>query len=505
MKRNLCSRAIISIFIIAASLASAACLSSGYSVPSVVDLGRGNALIAVNHSDKNSSIYHYRSGKAEFEYDLKSGEKIRWIQESGQVVVVLAELGVLYVYPRGKNSTLKIEPPDGQRKVLCAHFDAQKRVLYVSYESGAGSGISVYEFDESYDTYKTSLMTTKNSKLRADYVHQIVSDTRGALWIRYSAALELGVSRIKSDGKWNHFDLSNSNIGSDKVFIVRPEPAGYGLPGENIWFVTGSGLSTLKYLDNKEEWVFYGKKNSATDRLTMAMGIQSWFTDAILNIQDIAVTADSLIIADRGALYHFDGEKIDRYIPKRVGGIEDMRIVGLSMKGADIVVRISPYPNVDRILRYILIFDLNNKNWTELKVWDFNSEYPSDVWFLDTREPVEPEKIQLPAKTEGSAGAEISNQGSEVLPEAETDSKNLPGELTGKIEVKSADPAPEPEIPADKEKTPADNEEAIAGNKVVPAEDYIILSYPVRPSRFGVFIRETGEIRLIEPEFPENK
>jgi hypothetical protein len=256
-------------------------------------------------------------------------------------------------------------------------YDGNPRI-FVTYYTPAGMGVTECKISGDFN-FSCAQFNTSNSELKSNFVDQVISDMKGNIWFRYASRLSLGVSRLDAEGKWFHFNSTNSNIGNNKVLLMRSENESNGHKGDNVWFATGSGLSKLQYGQEKEEWFFFGDKQTFTDKLVDAIGIRHWFTDAIIDIVDIAILPDSIIIANKYALFYFTENNIERYLPETTGGIEELRIEHIVQSNNNIFVVIKPRREPEPLIRYLMLFQLDSKKWHNIDYWPLEKEYAADA------------------------------------------------------------------------------------------------------------------------------
>jgi len=70
-------------------------------------------------------------------------------------------------------------------------------------------------------------------------VADLAVDARGDVWVRCGGD---GVSRL-AGGVAENYGTANSALPIGEVEMVCPEPAGMGLAGDQVWFVTVDGLT----------------------------------------------------------------------------------------------------------------------------------------------------------------------------------------------------------------------------------------------------------------------
>lgn len=249
--------------------------------------------------------------------------------------------------------------------------------IYITYLSAAGSGVTVCTVPPD-QKLSCRQMTKANSGLKSDYVRQVLRDASGSLWFRYSPNEAIGVSRLAPGGGWTHYSTQNSNVGGNDVSVMRADDESEGFPGVNMWFVSSAGLSRFS-CGEKEEWFFYGDKNTFINKVTQAIGIQSWFTDAIIDIVDIAFTRNSVMIANKYALFDFSEKNVERFIPETTGGIDDLRISGMTMLGGNVFVEVRPYRVKNPPVRHFMVYSPAGKKWTDVRYWKLHSAHASGI------------------------------------------------------------------------------------------------------------------------------
>ncbi len=421
----------------------AGCTSSKFIIYDAVSLQNRKTVITSEYRSKNRFLL-FSGGIIDF-----TGESIDLPGSAGIVkslyfyndtIFGIAEKGIVAI-PKKTREPLFI--PAGkdhltEKNVRSIRWHEINNSLLVIYKSRAGSGFSECSLDFENKRSACKTYTKENSGLLSNYVNQIEADARGNIWLRYAENLDLGVSKLTPGGEWDNYDGHNSQIGHNSVKLIRTEKKDEGFKGDNVWFVTSSGLSRLKFIEPKkktvkdtendnskgskkineseddiedegkitimdydaktplkkkkkkkktkinakpeEKWIFYGDKGAASNVLYRAMGIQSWFTDAIINIVDLEVLPDSLLIATNDTVYHFKDRSILRYKANTTGGIDNKIISRLFYRNGRFFIKIRSQNDFFQV-QSIEIFDMMGKKWHKLDYWHIKKTYPLHITF----------------------------------------------------------------------------------------------------------------------------
>ncbi len=376
-------------------------MGCGYSGPMVRDavVVPGNGVLVSTVVDGKSHVVKYIDGKVEQARGLgvlheKTISIIRPLD--GNTIALVTEDDGIYVYFGDTGDYMHMPVKKGFlasesiRDVYYTKYD-DSRVLYVVYAAAVGAGFTECRTTDGFRTVKCKTFTKMNSELKSDFVHQVEKDTRDNLWVRYAAHRLSGVSRISNDGRWDHFTKYNSEVGDNSVSLLKTEKHGEGLEGDYVWFVSKAGISSLQYVQEenedgkvtyREKWKLYGEKQTVVNKLVRAIGVQSWFTDAITDVSDIVITSNSVVFIGQQALFRFDGNDINRFIPEDAGGLDDIRIHKVIRRGDHFVVLMAAHHDPAKTIRSVMIFKSPDRTWHRLKYWDFAKTYPDKMSFL---------------------------------------------------------------------------------------------------------------------------
>ena len=363
----------------------------------------------------------------------------------GDIIAAVYEKKGISLFTEKSQKEIHISVAPGmlaEKTIRGVAWNPVKKSIFITYRSRAGSGVTECSVDFEKYSVKCATLTKENSQLKSNYVAQTAVDARGNTWFRYEPSLELGVSRIDTAGEWDHYDNSNSQLGSSSITIIRPEKKDQGFKGDNVWFVSSAGLSRLQYdgkkkkkkiveekkpvdddeedagkkivvrdykdkddgkaddkkddkkIDKKDDsakktvkkesneaWIFYGDKNAADHALWRVMGIHSWFTDAIVDIIDLEILNDSILIATKDAVYHFETSSMLRYVPKMTGGIEKNIIISIFSRNNHFFVKIIPEQEANYVSAF-MAFDMDKKKWQNIDFWKIKNTFPINVTFI---------------------------------------------------------------------------------------------------------------------------
>jgi len=380
-----------SIFFIAVVMLFAGC-ASGLRVNSAVSLNREKLLLSTEGGNSeilyysNTVLSHWLPGK-----EAPFGEIVSLDLLNDGAVLAITEKNGIVVFPdaQGKPVHLAIDDnklPDHRIRNTCLYQFGKIKKLYVTYYSPGGTGVTECTIKNNWKDITYNTLNRNGSGLRSNYVHQVVPDIRGNIWFRYSASKKEGVSRLNLKGEWDHFDRRNSELGDNGVILIRPEKRGMGQDGDNIWFVSGAGLSRLQYRGKKENWKLFGDKSNVIDTMARAIGIQSWFTDAIVDIVDIEILDDAILIANKEAIYHFKGKNINRFLPETTGGINEHRIFDIKFRAGTIIAKIHSAHEPNPPVRSVMLFDLEKRRWKKLEYFHLANQFPRNIYFIPYNE-----------------------------------------------------------------------------------------------------------------------
>jgi hypothetical protein len=253
--------------------------------------------------------------------------------------------------------------------------------LYITWRSPRGGGVTHCIVKNNVTSAQCNTINTAKTPLKSNRVHQVAVDSRGTIWFRYSPKDEAGVSRLKMDGSWQHFNRNNSDLGDSAVYKLKVEKKGEGLPGENIWFASRAGLCSLHYEKENETWKLYGDKHSFGDKVTNALGISQWFSDDMIDVIDLHILKDSLVVASKHALFHLRDDDVDRFVPETIGGLKELRIRKIHVRNDTIIALISPQRDARRNITSAMAFRMKDRTWHNLKHWDIAKAYPVTMEF----------------------------------------------------------------------------------------------------------------------------
>lgn len=336
-------------------------------------------------AEKNNSAVIYEYGSSGFEQQFKDSgitSPAERIYTDRNLTILVTGNNGLYVFGLSDVKPLHIPVAadalaDPRIYDLFVDTLSETPTIYITYLTPAGNGVTECSIS-SPENYQCKTYTTANSELKSNLVHQVLRDTKGGLWFRYSPNEVLGVSRRAADMTWHHYSKQNSNIGENSVSLIRADGEENGFPGVNVWFVTAAGLSRFSY-GEKEEWFFYGDKNTFVNKVTQAIGIQSWFTDAIVDITDIDFGPTSVMIANKYALFNFSERNVERFLPETTGGADNLRISGMFMRGGFVYAKIRAHREKNPAIRHLMVFDTAKKKWTDVKYWKLHNSYAEDI------------------------------------------------------------------------------------------------------------------------------
>ncbi|MDH5718590.1 MAG: hypothetical protein OEZ22_13270 [Spirochaetia bacterium] len=272
---------------------------------------------------------------------------------------------------------------------LYYNFYKKEKTLFITYYTPTGSGVTLctVNLKNNNTNFDCSQLNTNNSELTSDFVNEIDFDTKDNIWFRYSILAGHGVSRLSPDGKWSHYTKYNSDLGSSEIEILLCEKQSEGIAEDNIWFASENGLSRLMYKNNEEEFKFFGDKKGGASTVTKFLGIEDWFTDAIINITDLKTMPNALAISNKKAIYVFTGDNINQYSPENFGGYDKNIIGGLFYQDEYIYAKIYSTRSHPSVIKSINIFNLKEKRWNIVNLWQFEKIDPLDasIYSLDEK------------------------------------------------------------------------------------------------------------------------
>ena len=248
---------------------------------------------------------------------LENIKQTLYINEN-TLAALVSEKGIYFFNTKTGEITGKIlveKLADSDTRNMFLYEFGGKKTLFITFNTATGAGISYCDLSamgEEVD-FQCDVYNTENSELASNLVNQVTSDIKGNIWFLYHYIEGKGISRLSVDGKWFRFDEYNSELSSSEIYLVLPEKENEGLPEDNIWFVSGDGLSRLVYKEDAEIWKFYGDKKGVTEGLARIMGIEEWFTDAIINITDVKILPNSLAISNKNTVLS-DYRKFYRFL-----------------------------------------------------------------------------------------------------------------------------------------------------------------------------------------------
>ncbi len=373
----------------------------GFSGPMVRDavVVPGNGVLATTVIDGKTHVVKYADGRVEQVrgLDALSGKTISLMRPvDGNTIALVTEDDGIFVFSRDTGDLMHIPVRDGYlasdriRDVYYSEND-DSGILFVVYAAAVGAGFTECRTNDGFQSVKCKTFTKLNSDLKSDFVHQVEKDARDNLWIRYAPHRLSGVSRVNRNGKWDHFTKYNSELGDNSVSLVKAEKPGEGLEDDRVWFVSKAGISSLQYtLDDDEEgkdtyrekWKLYGEKQAVVNKLVRAIGVQSWFTDAITDVSDIIISSNSVLFVGQEALFSFDGTDINRFIPEDVGGLDDIRIHKVIPRENHYIVMMISHHDPAKTIRSVMIFNYKDRTWHRLDYWGFAKTYPDNISFL---------------------------------------------------------------------------------------------------------------------------
>ena len=367
--------------------------TTGLHVSAVTTSPIGQIVIA-SDDRKSLQLYHYGikglyKNSTDSQYILPSCliTELKYLTDGS--LAIITETNGIYIYPPNKTNKkilpLYIDPnhlEDNRIRDVFLFTHNESKKLYVTYKSPFGSGVTICKISENFRGAVFSTLNKQNSQLRSNYVHQIAVDLKGNIWFRYSSIEEEGVSRLSPSGEWDHFNMRNSELGDSGVTLMAIESKDEGLENDNIWFVTAAGLSRLEYKNGKEIWKLYGDKQTFINKIIRFLGLESYFTDAIMGIRDIVILQDSILIANMHAIFHFTGEYINRFVPETVKDIDDCEISHIAYFNNFVHVFIKLPLKQDPSIRSLMILNLKKRIWQRMNYWPILQAYPDNIHLL---------------------------------------------------------------------------------------------------------------------------
>jgi len=206
---------------------------------------------------------------------------------------------------------------------------------------GPASGVLCFSYDPLLDlglSVRTGgawkHFNAVNSPLRSGRIKRIAADARGGVWIQYAKG-RMGVARLFG-GKMVCYDVTTTQLPYNTVDMIMPEPRGLGIKGDQVWFVTVDGLTRFDL--GTGEWKHYGRKHSEATDVMRLLGIDTFLTDAILDIKAVACAPDSVWISTPRRLHRYDGESFKPLDASFVSGLNTLRFDGIASAGEEPVV-----------------------------------------------------------------------------------------------------------------------------------------------------------------------
>ena len=362
------------------------CVSGRVRINDAVSVSSDKLLLSADTAS-GSGLYYFKGAGLESPADIswpltESSIQVLY-KEKNRYVAITENKGIFIISEKG-SVQIPVEKnalPDYRIRGLNFVSSDKDLRFFVTYYTPAGVGVTDCRITEK-GQYSCTTYNTKNSALKSDFVHQVVADIRGNIWFRYSEAVASGVTKMTPDGKMKLYDRSNSNIGDNTVIMIRAEEKGMGLKGDNVWFVTQGGISKLSYEGEKETWFFYGDKQTFSNKFIKALGVQHWFTDAIIDITDIMIMPDAVFIANKYALFRFTEDNVERFLPEQTGGIEENRIDRIFPMDKNIFTMVTSHREPKPVIRHLLIFQSDIKEWKEVRYWQLKKAFAGDISIL---------------------------------------------------------------------------------------------------------------------------
>lgn len=272
--------------------------------------------------------------------------------------------------------------PDNKLRDAVLISGKKDKKLYVTYYTPGGIGVTECTLGKNWESVQCKTITKTNSQLRDNFVHEVAGDMKGNVWFRYSPGEKDGVSRLSPAGEWSHFTHQNSELASADVNIIKVEKPGEGLPGDNIWFATKNGLSSLTYTkDGKEVWRLYGKKYTTGDMVLRLVGLEDRFTEAALNIVSVEMEQDLIVFANNKALYLLTTDNLNSMPSDDVGGLDENYITRMFCRNNKAVVTIASKKSGRQIIKSVRGFDLKKRVWEKIDVWGVKKAFASEAVF----------------------------------------------------------------------------------------------------------------------------
>ncbi len=419
------------LFILIALLVLSYCGSSHYSVRSAVQLKRGQLVIASSEQEKNQINLFEKNKNQQINPDKSALQSLLYQLNENNLAInnlivlnddslaVVTEKSGLYILtaeilgarrykpleaepepqseknenPEGvENETEQTAPEETAEPDIISLavqsdqlrssevFDIHlwNRSFYITYAASAGYGVTKCPLSYA-DKIKCEQLNRANSDLKSDYVVQVQADKKGSLWFRYDPSEEEGVSRLSLAGEWNHFTMNNSELGDSSVYLMRFEEGREGLKGDNLWFVSGSGLSRLQYAGANENWKLYGKKKSLGTTVTKLLGIEDWFTQVILDIEEVEILSNALLITNKNGLYYFTDKGINRFIPEDLGGLDKNRLDEMFIRDRYVALELVSNQTGREEVSFFLSLDLRKRKWRKVNLWKIRETRPKSV------------------------------------------------------------------------------------------------------------------------------
>ncbi len=253
--------------------------------------------------------------------------------------------------------------------------------LCITYNSGGGSGVTSCTLGPGYTPASCVTLTTENSDIRSDHVAEAVQDLAGDLWFRYHTFADKGVSRLKPDDTWQHFDHKNSELASSAVSMIVVENKNEGLPGDNIWFVAETGITSYESVDGKDVWKLYGEKTSAKDTIARFIGVDTWFKHKINNVHSLEIAGPVIYAANHNNIIEISAAGTTFIDLDGLGGPERKKIGKMFYRKGTILAIVMSEKRQAESVEVIMAYDLKNKKWQEVPYRNKGEEKATTVFF----------------------------------------------------------------------------------------------------------------------------
>ena len=375
------------------------CKTSAVYITNHVDLPGESMLLQVEEKNTRRFRSYPEKEKVHPPFDTIYAESIKEIftlADNTYAMVHFDESVSVYL---PESDPVKIDETPGA-SVHDMYYDRKGQQLYLTFKSTNGNGIRQCKLAQIECSF-----ITESDGLRTNHVDAVALDNDGNLWARYDSSEESGISMRKPGEKFLHFDQSNTELAENSVYYMKFEKPGQGLPGENLWFVSRSGLTRLKREGESQTWKLYGKKSSFTTTMARLAGIEDWFNkNAIPGIKQIEFIDNGLLLNNGKQLYLLKEESVQQFRPGQLDGLVEARIGYIEICNRGILTPVYTKTAGKFELSALLILDIETRQWQNIDFLHILKAPVEKVKILKQR----PIYLHLRQRYSGSVMATIS-------------------------------------------------------------------------------------------------